>query len=637
MNRLRIGNTISGRLTMQVLLVAAVVFIFAFTLFFRLSAQKVRDEAFKHAESELSNTIYQIDGILESTRLVIDNAVWHISTHLDSPEYMFDLTRGILEDNSFIFGCAIAFEPGYYPSEGHFFSPYSYRTDDGVIMTRQLGNTDYDYHYMDWYQIPMLLEKPYWTEPYYDDGGAEMMMTTYSRPLYDNEGNMYAVITADLSLNWLTKIINELKAFPGSYNMMISRNASYIVHPDPDIILNETIFTYEMADDKELKKMQEDMTSGRAGTVSRKMEGRECFVFYSPVEKTGWSVAIVCPRDEVYGGVRRLSWTMSAVALVALLVMIIICYVRIRRITSPIEDFTSAAIRIAGGDFNVPLPEIRSEDELKSLKKSFEYMQDSLNAYIEELRNTTAHKERIESELRIASTIQMGMLPKIYPPFPERDDLELYARLVSAKEVGGDLYDFFIEDEKLYFIIGDVSGKGVPASLVMAVTCRLFRTIAGRFDKAEDIISALNDNLAENNESSMFCTAFLGILDLRTGEMMYCNAGHNAPVIFTDSEEVRPVYVNPNIPMGLFEGFRYEGQSMTISKGTTLFLYTDGVTESENICKEQFGEGRLAGFLNSNRSQNPLSLITGVYDLIGKHSEGAEQSDDITIMCFRYS
>ena len=218
---------------------------------------------------------------------------------------------------------------------------------------------------------------------------------------------------------------------------------------------------------------------------------------------------------------------------------------------------------------------------MKQLHDSFEHMQQSLVAYIDELKDTTAKKERIESELRIAREIQMGMVPKIFPAFPEREDVDLYAKLIPAKEVDGDLYDFFIEDNKLYFIVGDVSGKGVPASLVMAVTCRLFRTVASHFQKPSEIVTSLNDTLAENNESNMFCTFFLGILDLQTGYMQYCNAGHNAPVVMRASGKTEFMEVVPNLPLGLFEGFPYDGQECTLMKGDSLFLYTDGVTEAE--------------------------------------------------------
>ena len=628
----------SGRLMARVLIVSAIIFTLTFTVFLRMAANKVREEAAKHAHSELSNTIHQIDAVLRSVEIAVENTAWIVPHRLASPDFMYDITKRLLQNNDFIYGCAVAFEPGYFSTQGHYFSPYSYRDASGEIKSKQLGCDTYDYHYMDWYQIPKLLDKPYWSEPYYDDGGGEMMMTTYSMPLYDSNGKLYAIITADLSLEWLTELVGNIHAFNNSYNLMVSRNASFIVHPNHNLILNETIFSSTYGDDDEsLMKMQDDMLNCRAGEVLRKKEGKKFFVFYSPVETTQWNVAIVCPIGELYLGVKKMRDVLIVLGVLALLLMIAMSYKGIRRVVAPVEEFSDVVKKIANGEFNVALPQIRSKDELKELHDSFEYMQHSLVQYIDKLKLTTANEERIESELRIAHRIQMGMIPKFFPPFPERDDLSLAARLVPAKEVGGDLYDFFIKDEKLYFIIGDVSGKGIPASLVMAVTCRLFRSVSSHLDKPEEIITSLNDSLADGNDSNMFCTAFLGILDLQTGQLEYCNAGHNAPLLIGVDGNVAPIDVVPNLPLGLFDGFEYKGQTTRIDKGMMLYLFTDGVNEAENNEMVQFGNERLVALLEANSTKTPNTIIENTFAEIKAHACGAEQSDDITVVCIKYN
>ena len=322
--------------------------------------------------------------------------------------------------------------------------------------------------------------------------------------------------------------------------------------------------------------------------------------------------------------------------IIALLMMIFMSYNGIRNVVSPVEDFSDVAKKIAHGEFDAELPQIHSEDELKELHDSFEYLQNSLVKYIDELKLTTANKERIESELRIAHSIQMGMIPKSFPAFPDRDDLQLSAKLVPAKEVGGDLYDFFIDKEKLYFMIGDVSGKGIPASLVMAVTCRLFRSVSAHLDKPEEIITSLNDSLSDGNESNMFCTAFLGILDLKTGHLDYCNAGHNAPLIIDSNGNVSAMEVIPNLPLGLFSGFPYQGQETIVRKDMMLYLFTDGVNEAENNEMEQFGDDRLIALLKNNSTSGPDEIIEATFAEVRHHADGANQSDDITVMCFKY-
>ena len=636
-NKKEYKNSISGRLTLRVLIVSAIIFSVTFGIFVRMAANRVRQEATRRAHTELSNTIHQIDAVLNAVETAVENTAWLVPYRLSSPEFMYALTERLLQNNDFIYGAAVSFEPNYYASQGHFFSPYSYRDENGEIKSVQLGNDTYDYHYMDWYQIPKLLNEPYWSEPYYDDGGGEKMVTTYSKPLYDEYGNMYAILSADISLEWLTELVNGIQAFDKAYNLMVSRNASYIVHPDHNLILNETIFSSTYGDeDESLVKLKDDMVNCRAGEVLRTKEDGKFFVFYSPVETTCWSVAIVCPRSELYANVRRMRRILINMGIIALLFMMAMSYRGIRKVVSPVEDFSGVAKKIAKGEFNAELPHINSNDELQELRDSFKYLQNSLVQYIDELKSTTANKERIESELRIAQGIQMGMLPKSFPAFPERDDIALAAKIVPAKEVGGDLYDFFIENEKLYFIVGDVSGKGIPASLVMAVTCRLFRSVASYHDKPEEIMTSLNNSLADGNESNMFCTAFLGILDLKTGHLAYCNAGHNPPLFIAHDGNVSAMNINPNLPLGLFGGFPYEGQETMIDKTKMLYLYTDGVNEAENNEKEQYSDERLFEFLKDKFHWEPKAIIEETFAQVKQHADGANQSDDITVMCIKY-
>ena len=631
-----IRKSFSLRLSLYILFVTSTIFLLAFWIYFGQARRSVSEEAVERAQVKLENTILQIDKVLEAVEIAVKNMSWLVADKLDYPDYMYALTQQILRSNPYVVGSAIAFEPGYYPEKGVLFSPYSYRSEKG-IRSKQLGTEDYEYHYMDWYLIPKLLGTPYWSEPYFDEGGADMVMTTYSLPLYDSSGKMYAVFTADISLEWFADKVKEIKPYPNSRNYMIGRGGTFLVNDRKEAILNESFFARPLENgDEELMRTGHQMINGKKGMTSFNREGVSFNIFYAPVQATGWSVSVVCLHDDVFAGVDSLRNRVLTILMFGLLFLTGFCYFTVRRLTNPLARFAGSANEIAKGNFHAELPVIKSKDEMKTLHDSFGTMQQSLVDYIDELKKTTASKERIESELRIARSIQMGMVPKIFPPFPEREDVDLYAKLIPAKEVGGDLYDFFIEDDKLYFIIGDVSGKGVPASLVMAVTCRLFRTVAAHFHTPAEIVKALNDTLAENNDSNMFCTAFLGVLDLKTGNMQYCNAGHNAPVLLDSSGEVKFVEVKPNIPLGLFDDFPYEGQVCDITKGASLFLYTDGVTEAENTVKALYSDERLLNLLDKQRENMSQAIVDIVWDDVNKHADGAEQSDDITIMCVQY-
>ena len=631
-----IRKSFSLRLSLYILFVTSTIFLLAFWVYFGQARRSVSEEAVERAQVKLENTILQIDKVLEAVEIAVKNMSWLVADKLDYPDYMYALTQQILRSNPYVVGSAIAFEPGYYPEKGVLFSPYSYRSEKG-IRSKQLGTEDYEYHYMDWYLIPKLLGTPYWSEPYFDEGGADMVMTTYSLPLYDSSGKMYAVFTADISLEWFADKVKEIKPYPNSRNYMIGRGGTFLVNDRKEAILNESFFARPLENgDEELMRTGHQMINGKKGMTSFNREGVSFNIFYAPVQATGWSVSVVCLHDDVFAGVDSLRNRVLTILMFGLLFLTGFCYFTVRRLTNPLARFAGSANEIAKGNFHAELPVIKSKDEMKTLHDSFGTMQQSLVDYIDELKKTTASKERIESELRIARSIQMSMVPKIFPPFPEREDVDLYAKLIPAKEVGGDLYDFFIEDNKLYFIVGDVSGKGVPASLVMAVTCRLFRTIAEHLHTPAEIVKALNDTLAENNDSNMFCTAFLGVLDLKTGNMQYCNAGHNAPVMLASSGEVKFMEVKPNLPLGLFGDFPYEGQECDITKETSLFLYTDGVTEAENTTKVLYSDERLLDLLDKQRKNMPQMIVNIVLDDVNKHVNGAEQSDDITIMCVHY-
>ena len=262
-----IDRSFSLRMSLYILMVAGSVFIFAFGSYFQQARQSVCEEAVEQAQVKLNNTILQIDKVLSSVETALENLSWMVPGKLEQPEYMYELTQQVLRSNPYVVGSAIAFEPGYFADKGVLFSPYSYRTNVG-IESKQLGTEDYEYHYMEWYQIPKLLGKPYWSEPYYDNGGADLVMTTYSLPLYDADGKMYAVFTADISLEWFTEKVNGVKLYPNSYHYMIGRGGTFLVHDRVEAILNESFFARPiLEDDKGMLEAGHRMINGESGST----------------------------------------------------------------------------------------------------------------------------------------------------------------------------------------------------------------------------------------------------------------------------------------------------------------------------------------------------------------------------------
>ncbi len=257
---------------------------------------------------------------------------------------------------------------------------------------------------------------------------------------------------------------------------------------------------------------------------------------------------------------------------------------------------------------------------------------DKLETAYEQLEQTTAAKERIESELRIARDIQMSMVPH---EFPERPDLDLYASMNPAKEVGGDLYDYLLEDNILYFCLGDVSGKGVPASLFMAQTIRLFRALAKQHMMPASIATRLNDELTEKNDNGMFVTMFIGQLNLTNGQLHFCNAGHNPPVIGGDEQQGSFLEMESNAPIGLWPELEYIGEEIASIKGRPLFIYSDGLNEAENIKLEQFGDEHMLDILRHTKIKDARHVVELMEAEVERHRHGAEPNDDMTIMCLK--
>ena len=264
----------------------------------------------------------------------------------------------------------------------------------------------------------------------------------------------------------------------------------------------------------------------------------------------------------------------------------------------------------------------------------------NLKTAYDQLEETTTAKERMESELRIAREIQMGMVPSL---FPQHDHIDIYGILKPAKEVGGDLYDFFIQNNKLYFCIGDVSGKGIPASLFMSVIVNLFRMVAKEGFPPEYIATRLNETVSENNENGMFCTMFIGEIDMQSGKLLYCNAGHNPPVMMAGKQDgetsSKPVFVEmeSNVPIGLWPELVFKGEEIENVKGRPLFLYTDGLSEAEDGEQLQFGDDRVLDVIASHPFEGARQLVERLSDSVKQHVGNAPQSDDLTMLCIMCS
>ena len=510
----------------------------------------IRAEAVMRAESQLETTHIRIMDVVDQAEAAVRNSIWIARWCLDVRDSLQVVARRVVQDNPVVVGSTVAVVPGYYSDEP-LFSPYVCRNGDGVI-TKTLATPEYNYPAQEWFTKPLELGEGYWSEPYVDEGGGDILMTTYSVPLKDYRGKTAAVLTADVSLEWLQHLVNGMQVYKNAYGVIVSREGKVMIGPEKEFAKDEKVQTYT-----------------------------------TQVERTGWTMSIVIPEKEIYGGLNRM----------ALLVTF---------------------LQVLGVGMLVLILRIVAKHQLK-------------------FQQVKEKELSIENELQIASTIQRGMLPHLFPTYPDRKDVQIYASLTPAKDVGGDLFDFYIRDEQLFFCIGDVSGKGVPASLFMSVTRSIFRSVSARESMPDRIVTAMNEIMSDMNQTNMFVTLFVGVLNLQTGHLYYCNAGHDAPLLA--GAGVGQLPCDSNIPVGVMPTWKYSLQEALIYTGTAIFLFTDGLTEAENAEQAQFQMERVTQVAEqalANKQLQPRQLIGLMTDAVHRFVGDAEQSDDLTMMVIQY-
>lgn len=621
-----------------------IVFLFTIAYNYQVSKKAILNETRENANNLTRSTLYQIENMLAPAQKIPVILAHFIENSSFTREGLEDLLQIVVRNNREIFGSCIAFEPFAFRQDLYSFAPYVYRDGDSIIL-KDLADDQYQYFNWDWYTLPQK-EGPGWSEPYFDEGGGNIVMSTYSAPFYWEKGNerFRGVVTVDISLQELRELIGKMEIYASGFAFLLSGSGVFISHPDSSVILTESIFS--LSKKKGLSDMEGfgmEMISGHEGFwkfYSLQLQ-KECFIYFTSMPGTQWSMAMVIPVDEILADLHSLIKRILFIGVAGFLAIFIIIVIISRNITRPLEKLAAATQEIGAGNFDISLPQIRSRDEIGQLSGNFALMQKALKEYISNLREATAAREKIESELKIARDIQQSIIPKTFPPFPQRSDVDIHAALIPAREVGGDLYDyFFIDEDILAFTIGDVSGKGIPSSLFMAITRTLFRSKALKGMKAHEIVRDININLCSENDNAMFVTFFLGLLDLKTGRLDFCNAGHNYPYIKRKNGNDELLDATHGTPLGLFENMEYGAGSAALLKGDCLIMYTDGVTEAMDPVENLYGEERLINLLKEpcHQEQISVSKVTRcILDDLAVFTKDAAQSDDITILVVLYT
>ena len=497
----------------------------------------------------------------------------------------------------------------------------------------------------------------------YDDQGNRIPFAVRERPWY-----IGAAETGDLFFSGI-----ERDAFSGDLYSSASRQSmSYIINRDTQVILCSEEGRIFSGKDTDMSLILKDLGSGEItdfaeSALSRPtplesltLGGREYYLTGAPMPSVGWAVIIAVDKELIeqptlqmlaeYDGINDVAsrefaeGTSKMNKSVLMLVIMFLLYstfaaiVAAGRIVRPIEEMTRSIRRSSETGEMFEMRDIyRTNDEIQILAESFDDLSKKTRKYIEDITDITREKERIGTELELASKIQSDMLPNIFPPFPYRTDMNIFASMEPAKEVGGDFYDFFLLDEDhLGLVMADVSGKGVPAALFMMISKILVQNYALTGRSPREVLEAVNQQICKNNREEMFITVWLGILDLKTGRMTASNAGHEYPVLCRSGGKFELVRDKHGFVIGGMDGARYTNYEMELQKGSRLFVYTDGVPEATNAAGELFGTERMMAALNSRESGTPEEYLRTVRMAINDFVGDAPQFDDITMLCLEY-
>lgn len=618
-------RSFSKSLSLRIIGIVSAIFFVAMVVIAIVSHQIIADEATRSTQHILHGTISELEKPLNTVEVTTRAVAAYISTLQTQPSVLQAIASRTVQASELINGFAVLFVLPDGNIDTLKPAIFSYCDDEGIQEfhpdQQQLQQLSAFWNLKQLQQT----KKAAWTAPYEPLDSRSTRIVSYCYPLVDSKLNVYAIVISDMFIDQIESTVEALRPYDNSIATLIFNkdNIIGIKSSDSDLINR---YKHSFSGNSSFQEVVEDLKSNKDSLHRRVGKGREiAFVVYGPLHN-GWKLSITSPYKEVLRRSTQMHIALLIIGIFGLAIIYFVCRHVIRRMTRPITELSVSALNMAKGNFKAKLPEITSQDEMLRLRDSFLYMQNSIADYIGQLKSTKNENERMESELNVARKIQSGMLNTEFPP-------HLHAMVSPAREVGGDLYDFILKGDCLHFAVGDVSGKGVPASIMMAITRATLHFMAGLGLPLHESIGRINNGVADGNSNDMFVTLFIARIDLKTLRMDFCNAGHNPLVVVPPDGDPYFLKAKSNLAVGLFENFPYETESIDLKPGTRLIAYTDGVTEAENAAMEQYGNERLLQEVGKmDLDMDNKTAVDQIYRSVLAFANGNPQNDDITII-----
>ena len=642
-------KAVSHRLICWTLSASAAIFIVIAYYDYSNTKAFLNEQIKNEANLARADMLQRVHNLLHSVSRSTDVTAKVLPIAKSKPAVLEKLLRTLLNEHDEIYGMAVALEPKNNDQVGY--APYYYhdRANDNRLIRIDLSQDKYNYREQSWYRDAVDNGEARWSEPYFDEDGGNIAMVTYSAPIYlqvEQQQKLIGVVTADIALDYINHIVSDLAIGQSGFAYIVTNKGNIITHSNPDMIMTSLNPQTNQQSSTHANLFQ-NILDGKSDTLQvpcRDIKnGQYCWMSYQPIAGTHWSIAIVVPMQELVVSLEQYQTNALIITFAGLSLLAIVIIMLSRKLTQPLLALSQSTQSLAEGNFDTEISDFKLQDEVGTLARQFQSMQRSLKEYIQRLNLETAQRERIEGELSAAHNIQMQMLPNQGHSNIQGAGWQLSATLEPAKSVGGDLYHYqLLGDGKLFFAIGDVSDKGVAAAIFMAKTQTLLRQYCSSTPTPTELLTIINTELCQDNESCMFVTMICGIFDSRNGELLLASAGHNAPLLadntplatdtLSATNNSHFLTLNTGPALGFYEDASFAVSQYTLNKGCALVLTTDGVDEANNLKLEEYGEARLQQCITSTHNSNSQitleNLLKDVLDFRGE----AEQSDDLTIM-----
>ncbi len=637
MTALKFFKSLSTRLYLGLLLTTAIVFGGVIYVFYNYTSKSDEQHILYYSDSLLKHLTEKVGHQLDDIEQSLHVTEPFITRNLGDTARIAGALKYFARNTDYTIGLGLAIVPENNKEWDKPYISYSWiNSGDSTGIIRTVGK-GYDYQSANWYTETLKAKCDHWAGPYYDEVSSKALVMTFTHPILSHDGNVSAMLFADMSMDEFSDSVSAAKPYPDSYIFIINNEGRFILCSNKEAVLDRTLIQessrikiFGMTD------IAQEMLAGKTGEKIIKFKGKKILVTYRPMNDFGWSICCMIPYNTMARDFGSATILLIGIIVLGMILLLLCIKILMSRLMRPIDDLMHIADKISSGDLNCDIPKPDSSPDIKLLYAAFSRMQKSITQFIGQQAESVRKEERIASELNIAKDIQNNMIRTDFSAFK---GVDVYAKMIPAKTVGGDFYDVMMNDGKLVFSIGDVAGKGVPAAIIMSTVQATIRTLANSSKSPAYIMSAINNTLVSLNNMDIFVVAFIGVLDLSTSKLTFCNAGSTPPIILQEDGRGSELKMTTNIPIGVITDFAYKEETVNIPAEASLLFYTDGLNEAEDINKKMLGDTAIMHVATAMAKDGLVAeiLVNTLFDLAKYFAEGTEQSDDTTVLCISTS